>query len=120
VNPTAAAIDLRLGKGARVAIWGWAPNMWVDSGTLMGTRDLLCQHQIDPGPYREYFRERYLADFVAIKPAGFLDAVTPDSFGYQDQAKQGFESFPELAAVVRRDYVLVATIGKGFRIFVRR
>lgn len=120
LNPTAAAIDDHIGKDARVAIWGWAPNMWVDSQTLMGTRDLLCQHQIDPGPYREYYRQRFLADFIAIKPAGFLDAVTPDSFGYQNQAEQGFESFPALAAVVHRDYVLMATIGKGFRIYKRR
>ena len=120
LDPTAAALDYWVGIGKRVAIWGWAPNQWVHSQTLMGTRDLLCEHQIDPGPYRTYFRQRYLADFIAARPAGFLDAVTPDSFGFYDQKKDGFESFPALAAVVGRDYELVAVIGKGFRVYLRR
>jgi len=128
LDPIAAAIDLWVGKGKRVAIWGWAPNSWVDSETLMGTRDLLTQHHIDPGPYRNYFRQRYVRDFLAIRPVGFLDAVAPDSFGYKDQKTNGFETFPELAAVIRRDYKQVATIGNraidgkpvGVRLFVRR
>jgi len=127
LEPTAAAVDLWVGKGARVAIWGWAPNVWVDSQTLMGTRDLLTQHHIERGQYRDYFRQRYLRDFIAVRPAGFLDAVGPDSFAFHDQKATGYETFPELAAVVRRDYQQVATIGKravdgqpvGVRLYVR-
>jgi hypothetical protein len=75
--------------------------------------------QIEPSPYREYFRSVYAADFRSARPAVFVDAVGPDAFAYTDRATTGYETFPELQEAVARDYRLIADID-GARVFVRK
>ena len=55
---------------------------------------------------------------AANRPEGFLDAGA-ESFDFTGGTKDGYDSWPELAAVVNRGYVLVAR-WQRYRLFVRR
>jgi len=113
----AQAIARYASPGERVAVWGWMPEYYVQTATIMATRDPHNFQQLAQGPYNEYFRRRYLADFQAHLPQVFVDAVAPDSCGPTDRATQGHECFPALAALIRERYELKEEIA-GVRIFV--
>jgi hypothetical protein len=119
-DPLAASIGNALRPGERLAIWGWFPEYWVFSDTLLGTRDSVSVFQFEPlfNPCRDYFRARYIADFQRVRPRGFLDAGS-ESFDFEGLTRHGYEEFPELAALIHRDYVLAGR-WKRFRFFVRR
>ena len=117
----AIAIARYAQPGSRMAVWGWAPQYYVQTGTIMATRDAQTGQQIISGPYQTYFRKRFMSDLRAHIPVVFVDAVAPEpgGYGYHDRMTQGHESFPELGAFVRDYYILKEEVG-GVRIFVLR
>lgn len=115
----AAAVKQHTQPRDSIAVWGWETEIYVQTGLPQAIRDAHSQRQIEPGPWRDYYRRRYLADLRANRPTIFLDAVGPHSYGYQDRDRFGHENFPELAALVRADYVLVAE-PRGNRLYLRR
>jgi hypothetical protein len=118
-DPLSTLMERYLRPGDRLAIWGWRPKYYVYTDTLLGTRDSITQYHVsrDYNPYLDYFRARYIRDLEKRRPLGFLDAGD-ESFAFGGSGF-GYEMFPELAAVVRRDYQLVGTVS-GKRFFVRR
>jgi hypothetical protein len=101
-NPGGAAETLgRLAKpGDPVAIWGWDPQYFVQTGTIPAARDSVTGGQLQGGPLREYYRRRFMDDLRRTPPVVFADAVGPGHVPFSDRAAFGYESFPEL-----RDYV---------------
>ncbi|MBV9647671.1 MAG: hypothetical protein JO043_09430 [Candidatus Eremiobacteraeota bacterium] len=112
-------IAAHVSPGERIAIWGWRPKYYVTTYTVMGTRDAITQYQYSPNfnPYRNYFRSRYVNDMLTNKPVAFLDAGS-DSFDFEGKGRFGYESFPELAEIVDRDYRLAGE-ANGIRLFLR-
>ena len=102
--------------GTRVAIWGWMPHYYVQTQTIPATRDAHTLLQELPGPYREYFRARFLSDLRQSRPSVFIDAAAPGSFGINYRATQGFETFGALAAFINDNYLLKEDV-EGVRIF---
>jgi hypothetical protein len=113
------AIERYATRGEVVCVWGWAPEYYVHTGTVMATRDAETTRQIYPNFYREYFRNRFLADLRSSQAPVFVDAVAPGAFHLTDRAKQGHEVFAELAAYVGEHYSLREDIG-GVRIYVTK
>ena len=101
-----------------MAVWGWAPELFVQTGLRPGTRDPNTHFQIQPSALQGYYRARYLADLSRRRPEFFVDAVAPNRFGYQVRALNGFETFPELARLIASEYRLVAEVD-GVRIYQR-
>jgi hypothetical protein len=89
------------------AIWGWAPQLYVETGLRPSTRDAIAQLAVTAGPLQAYYRERFLHDFLAARPCVFVDAVGPGNFFFTDRARLGHESFPALDRVIRGEYRLV-------------
>lgn len=119
-NPIVASITANLKPGERLAIWGYRPVYWVNTPTIMGTRDITTFWQHFPyyNPNGDYFRARYVEDMTQNRPEGFLDAG-PDSWADNGGMQGGYETFPALADVVNRDYVLKTSWDRN-RFFVRR
>ena len=105
-TPQVHAIRRYATPGTRVSIWGWMPHYYVQTQTIMATRDAHTKPQQTPGPYQEYFQQRYLTDLRANPPTVFIDAVAPNAFGYNNRAREGIESFPALAAFINENYLL--------------
>ena len=118
-GPVTQLIARFVHPGERLAIWGYRPRYFIETGTLLGTRDAISQYQYNDvfNPYMPYFRDRYVADMQRLKPVGFLD-VGPESFDFDNGIKFGHEMFPELDALVNRDYRLVGLEGTA-RLYVR-
>ncbi|MDB5029134.1 MAG: hypothetical protein JWO66_2823 [Candidatus Eremiobacteraeota bacterium] len=115
-SPVAVALQQYAPRGSTVAIWGWVPQYYVETGTIMASRDAHTHHQIEDSALRPYFRDRFMSDLRAHPPRVIVDAVAPGSFGYTNPATQGIESFPALAAFVHQRYALANNVG-GVRIF---
>ncbi len=112
----AVALSRYAPRGSRVAIWGSCPELYVQTGTIMATR----YGQMGPipaGHFREYYEGILMRDLERSRPAVFVDAVHSGAFNFNNRATQGHETFPALAAFVRRNYQLKEEIG-GVRIFV--
>lgn len=117
-SPQVHAIRRHAPAGTRLSIWGWMPHYYVQTQTVMATRDAHTKPQQTPGPYQEYFQQRHLFDLRSNPPAVFVDAVAPNAFGYNDRARDGIESFPALATFIEENYVLKEEV-EGVRIYVR-
>lgn len=105
--------------GESVAIWGWSNYLYVETGLRQATRDAHVQFMIEPGPLREYFRTRYLADLTHNQPALFLDTIGPASLSLREPEMHHDRNFPELAALVAADYILVEATPEA-RIYRRK
>ncbi len=106
--------------GDPVAIWGWAPELYVLTDTLPATREPQTPYQMTlGGPQLPYYRRRYLEDLQLHPPKAFVDAVGPSQFRYTDRATDGFETFPELREYVSNNFYLAGDID-GVRVFARK
>lgn len=112
-------IDLLTEPGERLAVWGWHAQSYVKNGLRQGTRGAFSYWSIREAPLRAHHRATFLADFRRNRPEVLLDSVGPNSLFFQDRATEAHEIFPELAALVQRDYALVIDLGYA-RIFARR
>lgn len=115
----ADAISQYAKPGDPISVWGWASEYYVKTGTVTAAREAETAREIEPSPYRDYFRWRYLLDIQRRKPIVFVDAVSPTAFRLTDRASQGYEIFPELKTYIRENYELKEHIG-GVRIFVEK
>jgi hypothetical protein len=58
-----------------LAIWGWAPGVYVLTGIPPATRDVIGFPAITPGPMQGYFRARFVGDLRQKAPDLFIDTV---------------------------------------------
>ena len=119
-SPAASAAVQRLsGPGESIAVWGWAPELYVLAQRRQASREAHTFAQIQPGPLQAHFRARFMADLRRNQPAVFVDAVHPGAFSYNDRARHAHEIFPELAAWIRGGYELDGD-HDGLRVYRRR
>jgi hypothetical protein len=118
-DPPVQAIARYAPPGSRVAIWGWMPQYYVFTQTIMATRDHQTGGAIIPGLDRARALDRYLSELRTRPPLVFVDAVAPGSFGYNNRATQGYQTFPELAAFVDQNYLLKKEV-EGVRVFLAK
>jgi hypothetical protein len=92
--------------GDTLALWGWQPWIFVETGLPHGTRDSHTKSQLESERQKAYFRQRFLDDMARNKPTFFVDAVGHGgrAFAYHERGRQGYESFPELLAYVKQHY----------------
>jgi len=113
------AIEQYAKPGDVISIWGCAPRFYVETQTIMATRDSETARLVFPNRYRDYFRSRFLRDLETWKPVVFVDAVGPNALTLVDRVSQGHESFPALAAYIQEHYELKEDVA-GIRIYQAR
>ncbi len=118
-HPVAVRVLAHARSGEAMAVWGWATHLYVGTGLRQATRNADCDRLLSPGKLQEYFRDRYLADVMVNRPEIFVDAVGPESVYFRSPELKHYRNFPELGAVIRRDYVLVEKT-EGVEIYRRR
>ena len=119
VSEPARVLAAAARPGDTVTIWGWASRLHIESGVPQATRDAMTERQILANPLRDFYRSRYMFDLRRHRPRFFVEAVGPEFFAYQDRARDGFETWPELREYVAAHYELMTEVG-SCRIFVRR
>lgn len=116
-------VALELSKYARpgdsLAVWGWMNSCYVEMSLPQATRSAATVHEVLPGKYQEYYKNRYLADFERSRPPLFIDTTSPKNLHFADMRKAHDFFFPSLAKVIRSDYANVSTVDY-VRIYVRK
>jgi hypothetical protein len=109
-----------------MAVWGWMPALYVETGLASSTRHAIGHYLIEPGPRQAELRATFLHDIQQEKPDILVDAVAHGCFTWiwQDLRARGMESFPALASYVRENYTLRRSVildpqGTPLRVFVR-
>ncbi len=117
-GPVAKVLRHYTQPGEALAVWGWMCSYYVEAGLRQATREGPSVAELTPGPYLDFYRQRYLADFQRSLPPVFVDGVGGDNFAFHDRALAHDRNFPELAALIRTNYTQVDEIS-GSRIYVR-
>ncbi|GHB73768.1 hypothetical protein [Persicitalea jodogahamensis] len=105
--------------GDQMVVWGWQCRYYVEAQLPQGTAENHSERSIYQHPLREEYRTRYLSDMKRNRPAIFIDAVGKNSVWLGDKATQGYQSFPELAAYVDKNYQYLGEADDA-RLFVRK
>ena len=88
-----------------VAIWGWAPEIFVETGRSSATRHIIGHFLIAPNAALQTHRSTFLADLKANQPKLVIDAVADGfAFWYTWQKPCRADSFPELAKFLAEHY----------------
>lgn len=106
--------------GSSMVVWGFSPDLYLQSGMIPSTRFGFTSWQIENTRMRDVFVEQFVADMDRTKPKIFVDAIAPGMFYTSpiDPAVQGHDANARVKAVVARDYTL-ATALRGVRIYRR-
>lgn len=111
--PSGAAqvIFSRLMPGDTLAMWGWEPHLFVETGLAHATRESHTAFQLTATPLQDFYRTRYLRDLQQRAPVWFVDAVGPGGFIYEARDAFAHESFPELRYFIAANYEMIAEDG---------
>ncbi|HEV7351211.1 hypothetical protein [Telluribacter sp.] len=101
-----------------MVVWGWQNKYYVEAQLPHGTAENHSERSIYAHPLRETYRARYISDMRRNQPVVFVDAVD-NSLWLGDRATEGFESFPELARLVKQNYHFVGTFEKNL-LYIRK
>lgn len=104
--------------GEALGTWGWMTRCYAETGLRQATRGAASLIEIEPGPYQNYYQNRYLADFKRSSPPVFVDAVGQHNFYFEDPRQAHDRIFPAFAEIIRTQYTQVADINNS-RIYVR-
>ncbi|MFM7476158.1 MAG: hypothetical protein ACKO2T_10620 [Microcystis aeruginosa] len=117
LSPIAKTILKYASPGESMAVWGWASELYVDTGLIQATRAGVM------GPFKsplqQYFFKQYADDLINSNAKLFVDAVAPRMFFFTDRETQGHEVFPEIARVINENYRLVDEV-QGVRIYIKK
>lgn len=136
----ATVVEIRREHGVKsMAIWGWAPGVYVLTGIPPATRDAIPYNAINKeyeksadghSMIREtkihpYFGHRFVSDLRDAKPDLFIDAVAPGAFMWTWTPEDGYESDGETREFINQNYYEIkdlplASGGKPVRFFLRR
>lgn len=113
------AILKHASAGDSLAVWGCAPELYVDTGLVQATKVGNLYYEIEPNPRQQYLLKQFADDFLNSGANIFVDAVAPGMFYFKNRETQGYEAFPEVASIVKKYYTFVDEV-QGVRIYVRR
>ena len=94
-------------KAESLAVWGWAPYLYVDLGVPPGTRDAGYASMTDGNPSEDFIRSAFLRDLEKSSPQVVVDTEDYIAGGVRKTAP---ETFPAFAAYLGSNYRL---IGRG-------
>jgi hypothetical protein len=118
-DPLVRLINRMKTNGDTLAVWGWRPELYVETQLPQATREALTEAQLSDHPQRDYFRARFLADLRSSQPAYFVDSIGPDDYLLTDRTRQCHETFPALGEYIAAEYSPLETT-VSFRLYVKR
>ncbi|HLP03486.1 MAG TPA: hypothetical protein VK163_15775 [Opitutaceae bacterium] len=110
ISPIGARIRTDMRPGDRLVVWGWTPEYHVETGLPQGAREAHGAFIIGESALQERYRWRFLFDLRRNRPRWFVDSVAPHAFAFSDHDRYGHQTWPELRALIARDYDLLACL----------
>ncbi len=115
VYPSAAVAEvMRLvetyaSPGDPIAVWGWAPEIFVLGRRPSATRHIISHYLIDAYAVRQVHRATFLEDVTQELPQVIIDAVAPGFFTWywaSNYEANRISSAPEIAAFINANYCI--------------
>jgi hypothetical protein len=107
-------------SGGRMAVWGYKPAYFVETGMLHGTMENVSYYQLRNSPLKKYYIKRFLRDLERTKPEVFLDVIGPQTWDeYKDRAVYGHEKYRRIHEYISQHYEFVSDVD-GVRIYKRK
>ena len=116
-TPVAGCIQRIRTDESTLAVWGWAPHYYVQTGMRQAARDAHTFNEITEGRYQLYYTERFVHDLAAKKQVIFVDATNSVDSKYFNNERYRHENYPAVAELVRSRFNFVAEYG-GSRIYI--
>ncbi|GAB2800154.1 hypothetical protein GCM10027275_52720 [Rhabdobacter roseus] len=101
----------------RLVVWGWADRLYVKTRRALGYRMPHSHHLLMPSRLYNFREKIFLHDMEQNQPALFVDAAVP-GFSIMENLLKPHDSFPNIAAYIRKNYRLTKTI-RGIRVYKR-
>ena len=119
-NSVATVLMRNSDAQSRLAIWGWACHLHVQTGIPQATIEGHTFRQIMKGPYQDYFLSRFIRQLEANRAhLIFVDATDSGESKYFKDPQYGHQHYPKLHAFVQKHLELI-TIEHGCRIYRSR
>ena len=119
IHPVSKEAIKFAGKGDSLAIWGYRPSIFLETGLYQATRENVSYYQINPNPFQKYYRSMFLSDIKRNQPEIFMDVVGKSNWDYYDPGVNGLHTFPKLLRYIQDNYLEVGNI-EQIRLFVRK
>lgn len=105
--------------GGYMAVWGYKPAYFVETGMLQGTMENVSYYQLRQTPLKRYYTKRFLRDLERTKPEVFLDVIGPQTWDeFNDRAIYGHERYRRIHEYISQHYELVSDV-EGVRVYKR-
>jgi len=118
-SPVAGAIMQIRTEASSLAVWGWAPHYYVQTGMKQAARDAHTLYEITEGRYQSYYTERFVNDLAAKKQVIFVDATKSVDSKYFNDERFRHENYPTVAEMVRSRFRFIAEY-RGSRIYISK
>ena len=118
ISPVSNFVSKFAKPNDKLVIWGWATFYHVEAGLIQGTRDVVPFYQITNSSQQNHYVERYLSDMKLNEPTFFIQAITKNSFAFNNPNAQDIENYPLISQYIYENYKLINTI-EGNQIFIR-
>ncbi|WP_221032767.1 hypothetical protein [Actomonas aquatica] len=103
-----------------LSVWGWDPNLYVQSGLPPATRDVHTERHINKHPMREgFYLALYLQELQRYQPAFFVDAVGANAFQFSNRREEGHETVPIVRDYIAANYTYVGDFSP-WRLYLRK
>ena len=112
-----AILNASLGQNKYVAIWGYNPNYYGETGLKQSTRLSISSAQFNENNLKEFFRNTYLEDLKKNRPGVFVDATSVTQFpALNDPVRFRHELVTGVCQFVSQNYELKDVVD-GVRIY---
>jgi hypothetical protein len=120
-DPVSRAILTYASPGDSMAIWGWSPWLFVETGLLHAGLDNIPLWAFRPNPQHDYYVHQFVDGMRESRARLFLDVMVPGNLGYEWLGTKGirYEDIPELRDYVQREFTMVQEIN-GVKIYTRK
>ena len=71
-----------------MSVWGFMPDFFIVASAADATENAHTPFLINSGPYRDFFRERYLGELRKAPPDVFIVAVGPHAVMFTDPKRK--------------------------------
>jgi hypothetical protein len=123
-SPASQTILKYASQNGSMAIWGWDPTIYVETGIIPATRDTICQWQMFANPQQQYYIRRFADDLLKSETRLFIDSTAGFAKSWERFAAGGIpqqspEDFPDVAIILKKYYTLVDDV-QGFKIYIKK
>ncbi|TWU03873.1 hypothetical protein [Neorhodopirellula pilleata] len=94
-------------KGTKLAVWGWMPRIYVETGLPMATKVAHTFNVSTPGPNQAYFVGRYADSLMSHDKVIFVDTTGSFDCDFLPAESHSHRQTPPIKRIIDREFTFV-------------